>query len=180
MLGSRVRAPADSRKQPPFLRWLFCFCAYLLVRCTMWMFEGCSLFVHAQHPPPSNLLARIFVQHRPTYQLPAPSHLITGCEDVYIYCSLRCANMVSLLRLRRSSPGGFTQTTTFFEVVVLFYTIYDLCYLMRSRERTSASSLAMPRIANTTGIIVTTGINEAKPNVKFRLVNISDNTSHKR
>jgi len=39
---------------------------------------------------------------------------------------------------------------------------------MRSNERTRASSFAIARIANTIGIIATTGINAAKPSVKIK------------
>ena len=65
-------------------------------------------------------------------------------------------------------------------VVVLFVVYVTISYLMRSNERTRASSRAMPRIANTTKIIATNGINDAKPSVKFKSVIISAKTSHKR
>ena len=110
MLGSWVRAPASSRRQPPF--WGGCFVLYGIVehwgRLPISFVMFINLYEHNSHI--TKLLRTInrATMLCPQHNSAVPSHLIAGCEDNWIIAHF-VAPLVSSLRLRRSSPSEFTR-----------------------------------------------------------------------
>ena len=110
MLGSWVRAPASSRKQPPFSGG--CFVLHDIVE--HWGGPPISFVMFINLYEHNSLITKLLrTINRATMLCPqhnsaVPSHLIAGCEDNWIIAHF-VAPLVSSLRLRRSSPSEFTR-----------------------------------------------------------------------